>query len=48
MMMRFKEKSLKKKLKELTKTGLIIADLLIKISDAEKEGGNKKCVKRKK
>lgn len=34
--------------KELTKTGLIIADLLIKISDAEKEGGKKKCIKRKK
>lgn len=34
--------------KELTKTGLIIADLLIKISDAEKEGEKKKCVKRKK
>ncbi|MGU9097373.1 HNH endonuclease signature motif containing protein [Clostridium perfringens] len=34
--------------KELTKTGLIIADLLIKISDAEKEGEKKKCIKRKK
>lgn len=34
--------------KELTKTGLIIADLLIKISDAEKEGGKKKCIKGKK